>query len=190
MMGGVDTDVCGRTSLPGLLAAGEVACTGLHGANRLASNSLLEGLVFGHRAAATARALAAESSRAASVPDWDPGRAVPPDEGVIVKQNWDEIRHLMWNYVGIVRTDKRLARAQRRLDNLVGEIQEYYWGYLVDRDMLELRNLAEVARLIVACAQERKESRGLHYTLSWPGKLDPRDTVLVRGKPALSAWPR
>jgi len=109
---------------------------------------------------------------------------------VIVKQNWDEIRHLMWNYVGIVRTDKRLARAQRRLDNLAGEIQEYYWGYLVDRDMLELRNLAEVARLIVACAQERKESRGLHYTLSWTGQVPPCDTVLVRGRPAPAAWPR
>jgi len=188
--GGVCTDLQGRTTLPGLLAAGEVACTGLHGANRLASNSLLEGLVFGHRAADAARGISAESVRSPSVPDWDPGRAVPPDEGVIVKQNWDEIRHLMWNYVGIVRTDKRLARAQRRLDNLAGEIQEYYWGYLVDRDMLELRNLAEVAQLIVACAQERKESRGLHYTLSWTGQIPPRDTVLVRGKPAPAAWPR
>jgi len=136
------------------------------------------------------RGVAAESPRAPSVPDWDPGRAVPSDEGVIVKQNWDEIRQLMWNYVGIVRTDKRLARAQRRLDNLVGEIQEYYWGYLVDRDLLELRNLADVARLIVACAQERKESRGLHYTLSWPAMGAPRETVLVRGKPMPSAWPR
>jgi len=188
--GGVCTDLQGRTTLPGLLAIGEVACTGLHGANRLASNSLLEGLVFGHRAAETARGIAAESSRVPEVPEWDPGRAVPSDEGVIVKQNWDEIRQLMWNYVGIVRTDKRLARAQRRLDNLVGEIQEYYWGYLVDRDLLELRNLAEVARLIVACAQERKESRGLHYTLSWPVQAAPRDTVLVRGRPAPAAWPR
>ena len=188
--GGVCTDLNGQTSIPGLLAAGEVACTGLHGANRLASNSLLEGLVFGHRAAAAGRLIAADSPRMPEVPDWDPGRAVPPDEGVIVKQNWDEIRHLMWNYVGIVRTDKRLARAQRRLDNLVGEIQEYYWGYLVTRDLLELRNLADVARLIVACAQERKETRGLHYTLSWPGQLEPRDTVLVLGKPAPDAWPR
>src|SRR5438067_2859317 len=186
--GGVCTDLRGQTTLPGLLAIGEVACTGLHGANRLASNSLLEGLVFGHRAAQTAQQIAAQGTLP-QVPDWDPGRAVPADEGVIVKQNWDEIRHLMWNYVGIVRTDKRLARAQRRLDNLAGEIQEYYWGYLVDRDMLELRNLAEVAQLIVACAQERKESRGLHYTLSWTGQVPPRDTVLVRGKPALSAWP-
>ena len=188
--GGVCTDLNGQTSIPGLLAAGEVACTGLHGANRLASNSLLEGLVFGHRAAATAQLIAKGSPRMPEVPDWDPGRAVPPDEGVIVKQNWDEIRSLMWNYVGIVRTDKRLARAQRRLDNLVGEIQEYYWGYLVTRDLLELRNLADVARLIVACAQERKESRGLHYTLSWPGQVEPRDTVLVRGRPAPDAWPR
>ena len=191
--GGVCTDLNGRTSIPGLLAIGEVACTGLHGANRLASNSLLEGLVFGHRAAETARELAEQAGSPTRVPDWDTGRAVTPDEGVIVKQNWEEIRNLMWNYVGIVRTDKRLARAQRRLDNLVGEIQEYYWGYLVTRDLLELRNVAEVARLIVACAQERKESRGLHYTLSWPQKDDEhwlRDTVLMRGKPAPEAWPR
>ena len=187
------TDLSAQTSIPGLLAAGETACTGLHGANRLASNSLLEGLVFGHRAAATAKLIAREAPRSPSVPDWDPGRAVPPDEGVIVKQNWDEIRNLMWNYVGIVRTDKRLARAQRRLDNLVGEIQEYYWGYLVTRDMIELRNLADVARLIVTCAQQRKESRGLHFTLSWPGRDDTgslHDTVLRRGKPAPEAWPR
>jgi L-aspartate oxidase len=154
---------------------------------------LLEGLVFGHRAAEAARELAEQAPAAPREPDWDPGRDVPPDEGVIVKQNWDEIRHLMWNYVGIVRTDKRLSRAQHRLDNLVGEIQEYYWGYLVTRDLLELRNLADVARLIVACAQERKESRGLHYTLSWPQKDDAhwlRDTVLMRGKPAPEAWPR
>ena len=190
--GGVCTDLRGLTTVPGLLAIGEVACTGLHGANRLASNSLLEGLVFGHRAAQSALEVKQAWKRpAASVPDWDPGSAVAPDEGVIVKQNWDEIRHLMWNYVGIVRTDKRLARAERRLLNLSGEIQEYYWGYLIDRDMIELRNLAEVAHLIVACAQERRESRGLHYTLSWPDPAEPpRDTVLLRGKPAPEAWPR
>ena len=187
--GGVCTDLRGHTTLPGLLAAGEVACTGLHGANRLASNSLLEGLVFGHRAAAAAFETRFTGALP-SAPDWDPGRAVPPDEGVIVKQNWDEIRHLMWNYVGIVRTDKRLSRAQRRLENLLTEIQEYYWGTLVDRDLLELRNLADVARLIVACAQQRQESRGLHYTLTWPGQVEPRDTVLVRGQPAPQAWPR
>ncbi|HYZ90664.1 MAG TPA: FAD-binding protein, partial [Myxococcales bacterium] len=190
--GGVCTDLQGQTTLAGLLAVGEVACTGLHGANRLASNSLLEGLVFGYRASRRAAELLTVRSPNVAVPDWNPGRAVAPEEGVIVKQNWDEIRALMWNYVGIVRTDKRLTRAQRRLDNLVDEIQEYYWGYLVTRDIIELRNVADVARLIVACAQERKESRGLHYTLSWPG-ADPswlRDTVFVRGKPSPEAWPR
>jgi L-aspartate oxidase len=190
--GGVCTDLNGQSTLPGLFAIGEVACTGLHGANRLASNSLLEGLVFGHRAAEHAGKSLGDLAPPAAIPEWNPGRAVAPEEGVIVKQNWDEIRLLMWNYVGIVRTDKRLARAERRLDNLLGEIQEYYWGYLVTRDIVEVRNLADVARLIVACAQERKESRGLHYTLSWPGS-DPswiRDTVLVRGRPAPEAWPR
>jgi L-aspartate oxidase len=192
--GGVATDLWGRTTIPNLVAVGETACTGLHGANRLASNSLLEGLVFGHRAAANAaQLLAGMPPSSARVPDWDPGHAAPPDEGVIVKQNWDEIRHLMWNYVGIVRTDKRLARAQHRLDNLAQEIQEYYWGYVVTRDVIELRNLADVARLIVTSAQLRKESRGLHYTLSWPARDDAnflRDTVLLRGKPLPEAWPR
>ena len=190
--GGVCTDLDGQTTLPGLFAIGEAACTGLHGANRLASNSLLEGLVFGHRAADRAAEHATGFPSGPAIPEWNPGTAVAPEEGVVVKQNWDEIRALMWNYVGIVRTDKRLDRAERRLDNLLGEIQEYYWGYLVTRDVVELRNLADVARLIVACAKERKESRGLHYTLSWPGS-DPsaiHDTVLVRGKPAPQAWPR
>ena len=193
--GGVATDLHGRTTIPGLVAIGECASTGLHGANRLASNSLLEGLVYGHRAGEIGDQLmeGADPSLFEKVPDWDPGHAVPPDEGVVVKQNWDEIRNLMWNYVGIVRTDKRLARAARRLDNLVDEIQEYYWGYLVTRDLIELRNLADVARLIVASAQERKESRGLHYTLSWPKTDDEKwlkDTVLVRGRLAPDAWPR
>ena len=193
--GGVATDLHGRTTIPGLVAIGECASTGLHGANRLASNSLLEGLVFGHRAGEIGDQLmeGADPALFEKVPDWDPGHAVPPDEGVVVKQNWDEIRNLMWNYVGIVRTDKRLARAARRLDNLVDEIQEYYWGYLVTRDLIELRNLADVARLIVASAQERKESRGLHYTLSWPDTDDAKwlkDTVLVRGRLAPDAWPR
>ncbi len=195
LCGGVCTDLQGQTTLPGLLAVGEVSCTGLHGANRLASNSLLEGLVFGRRAALLAAEMAKEDLAAAfdRVPDWDPGKAVAPDEGVIVKQNWDEVRQLMWNYVGIVRTDKRLERARRRLDNLIGEIQEYYWGYLLTRDLIELRNVADVASLIVACAMARKESRGLHSTLSWPQTDDVRwlhDTVLVRGRLAPSAWPR
>jgi L-aspartate oxidase len=185
MCGGVVTDEHGRTSVPGLFAVGEVSCTGLHGANRLASNSLLEGLVFGHRAVT----VAAEevNGRAGQQPppvrDWDPGHAVPSDERVVVSQNWDEVRRLMWNYVGIVRTGKRLARARARLDLLREEIRQYYWDYQVTRDVIELRNIADVAHLVVECATRRKESRGLHYTLDYPAADDHnwlRDTVLQR----------
>jgi L-aspartate oxidase len=169
MCGGVVADVTGRTSLPGLWAIGEVSCTGLHGANRLASNSLLEGLVFGHRAA---MACAAELNslsipNPSEVPAWDDGTAVPSDEAVVVSQNWEEIRRLMWNFVGIVRTQKRLARARARLDLLRSEIRQYYWDYKVTRDVIELRNIADVAHLIVDCASRRQESRGLHYTLDF-----------------------
>jgi len=164
MCGGVVVDANGRTSLPGLWAIGEVACSGLHGANRLASNSLLEGLVYGHRAA---RDL--ESSLPGLLrfdgPSWDVGEAAPSDEAVVVSQNWDEIRRFMWNYVGIVRTDRRLERADRRIHLLRDEIREYYWKHLVTRDLLELRNIAVVAETIVRCAFARRESRGLHYNL-------------------------
>jgi L-aspartate oxidase len=185
MCGGVVVDEEGRTTLPGLWAVGEVACTGLHGANRLASNSLLEGLVYGHRAAmAAARPVepAAESAFG-EVPDWDPGQAVPSDEAVVVTHNWDEIRRFMWNYVGIVRTDRRLRRAARRIKMLQEEIREYYWAHLVNRDMLELRNIADVAELIIRCAEARKESRGLHYNLDYPhaGEDWRGDTRIVRG---------
>lgn len=185
MCGGVVVDTDGQTSLPGLWAIGEVTCTGLHGANRLASNSLLEGLVYGHH---VAQALEGGAANALpdEIPDWDAGSAVRSDEAVVVKQNWEEIRRFMWNYVGIVRTDKRLHRAARRIAMLQEEIREYYWAHLVDRDMLELRNLADLAELIVACASARKESRGLHYTLDYP-EMDPayaRDTLIVRGQPA------
>lgn len=185
MCGGVVVDRDGRTSLPGLWGIGEVTCSGLHGANRLASNSLLEGLVYGHHVAI---ALESEEARLlpGDVPDWDVGSAVRSDEAVVVKQNWEEIRRFMWNYVGIVRTDKRLHRAARRIAMLQEEIREYYWRHLVDRDMLELRNLADVAELIIACATARKESRGLHYTLDHP-ETDPalaRDTVVVKGSAA------
>jgi L-aspartate oxidase len=188
MCGGVSTDLEGRTTIPGLWAIGECAHTGLHGANRLASNSLLEGLVFGHRAAQALKDLpeAERKKPFHDVPDWDVGQAGTPDEAVVITQNWDELRRLMWNYVGIVRSTKRLQRAARRIALLQEEIVEYYWKYFVTRDLLELRNIACVAQLIVECALARKESRGLHYTIDYPetDAKDPRDTVAKRGVPA------
>jgi len=181
--GGVSTDLGGRTSIPGLFAVGEVAHTGLHGANRLASNSLLEGLVFGHRAARAAAEELGVKAQTEEVPPWDPGAAVDPNEAVLVTHNWEEVRRLMWNYVGSVRTDKRLMRARRRLDLLREEIRDYYWRFKVTRDVIELRNIADVALLIVECASRRKESRGLHYTLDYPNRDDHnwnKDTVVQR----------
>ncbi|MDH5492725.1 MAG: L-aspartate oxidase, partial [Myxococcales bacterium] len=163
--GGVIVDAQGRATIPGLWAVGEVSCSGLHGANRLASNSLLEGLVYGHGCAASIAALD-RSAALPEVPEWDVGEAVPSDEAVIITQNWDELRRTMWNYVGIVRSDLRLRRAARRVALLQEEIREYYWEHLVTRDLLELRNIADVAEAIVASAAFRKESRGLHYTLN------------------------
>jgi L-aspartate oxidase len=180
--GGVVVDADGRSSVPGLWAIGETTCSGLHGANRLASNSLLEGLVYGRRAA-----LAAQQERPrvapADPPDWNSGEAVPSDEAVVVAHNWDELRRSMWNYVGIVRSERRLARAARRIALLKEEIQEYYWKHRLTIDLLELRNIADVAELIVACAQFRKESRGLHYTIDYPNADDAflGDTLLWRG---------
>ncbi len=181
--GGVKVDLQGQTDLANLFAVGEVSSTGLHGANRLASNSLLEGLVWATRAAERARTLLAATHFAEVPPAWDSGQAVDSDESVVVSQNWDELRRLMWNYVGIVRTDKRLARARRRLALLREEIQEYYWRFKVTSDTLELRNIADVAALIVESATRRFESRGLHYTLDWPRRNDerpPADTILSR----------
>ena len=179
--GGVVTDSTGRTSLRNLYAVGEVAMTGFHGACRLASNSLLEGLVFGVRAAEDAAET--ESLRPPAVAPWYAGAAGDPSEAVVVTQNWDEIRRLMWNYVGIVRTDKRLERARRRIELIREEIREYYWNFKVTGDLLELRNLALTGHLIIECARRRKESRGLHYTLDYPAKDDRwrKDTVLRRG---------
>jgi L-aspartate oxidase len=185
MCGGVRIDADGRTTLPGLWAVGEVTCSGLHGANRLASNSLLEGLVFGHRAAS---AVVGEASAVPviEVPEWDVGEAVASDEAVVVTHNWDELRRFMWNYVGIVRTEKRLHRAARRVALLQEEIREYYWQHVVTRDLLELRNIADVAGLIIACASARRESRGLHYNLDHPNALEEYrgDTVISNGVPA------
>jgi L-aspartate oxidase len=187
MCGGVVAKVDGRTSIPGLFAIGETACTGLHGANRLASNSLLEGLVMGFQCARHLEtSLFADRNALPSHPEvrpWDPGSAVASDEAVVVTQNWDELRRAMWNYVGIVRTNKRLERAATRIKVLQEEIREYYWAHLVTRDLLELRNICTVASAIVACARARHESRGLHYTLDYPSP-DPafaRDTLVRRG---------
>ncbi len=165
--GGVVTTVDGETDIAGLYAVGEVACTGLHGANRLASNSLLEALVCAQRAAERVSTQPLPSARE-EIPAWQSGHAHNADELVVVSHNWDEIRRLMWDYVGIVRTNKRLQRAQARIANLQEEIQEYYWDFNVTSDLLELRNIATVAELIVACALQRPESRGLNYNLDYP----------------------
>ena len=166
--GGIVTDLTGRTDLEGLYAVGEAACTGLHGANRLASNSLLECLVVGRAAAAAIQQEGHAEACSAALPDWDESRVSDPDEEVVVAHNWDELRRLMWNYVGIVRTDKRLARAKHRIAMLRDEIHEYYANFKVSRDLLELRNLVDVASLIVDSARARRESRGLHFSRDWP----------------------
>ncbi len=177
--GGVVTDEDGQTELAGLMAVGEVACTGLHGANRLASNSLLEGLVFAHRAAMKV----IEDPQLpvdVEIPAWHSGDAEDSDERVVISHNWDEIRRCMWDYVSIVRTNKRLLRAQKRIENLREEIRQYYWDFKITADLLELRNIAQVAELIINCALQRPESRGLHFNMDCPGQDETwakRDTI-------------
>jgi L-aspartate oxidase len=178
--GGIVIDLAGRTDLPGLYAAGECSESGLHGANRLASNSLLECFVFGEAAAADILDHWDAFDAPPQVRAWDESRVTDSDEEVVIKQNWTEIRRFMWNYVGIVRTTKRLQRAQHRIALLAGEVEEYYGAFRVTTDLIELRNLVQTAELIVASALKRKESRGLHYTLDYPDLLaEARDTVLV-----------
>ncbi len=183
MCGGLIVDNYGRTNLGNLYAIGEVACTGLHGANRLASNSLLEALVFAKRAAEMSVQYIEEKRQMPfpQAPEWDPGSATDSEEMVVVSHNWDEIRRFMWNYVGIVRTNKRLERAKSRVSLIQEEIKEYYWNFFITRDLLELRNIALVADLIITCALLRKESRGLHYNLDYDSKDDKywcRDSVI------------
>lgn len=188
--GGVATNLAAETSLPGLYACGEVACTGLHGANRLASNSLLEAVVLAHRGALSVVAFVEKAKREqrekrnraaqSKIPAWRDLGGGDVDERVVISHNWDELRNTMWDYVSILRTTKRLARARRRIANLARETQEYYWNFSVDPRLLELRNLIQVAELVVRCAQQRKESRGLHAIVDYPKKLKPARDSHVR----------
>ena len=185
MCGGVATDIYGRTDLKQLYAIGETACTGLHGANRLASNSLIEALVYADTAAKQ-NIKDIKTLSADYIPDpppWDEVGTTDSDEHIMVSHNWDEIRRFMWNYVGIVRSDKRLERAKRRIEITQKEINDYYWDFRVSADLIELRNIATVAELIIKCARHRKESRGLHYNIAYPHRDDQRwqkDTVIRR----------
>ncbi|MDL2286740.1 L-aspartate oxidase, partial [Desulfococcaceae bacterium OttesenSCG-928-F15] len=181
MCGGVVTDLSGRTDIPNLYAVGETACTGLHGANRLASNSLLEALVYAHKSAEDALTSHGKIRLPENLPRWDEMGATDSDEMVMVAHNWDEIRMFMWNYVGIVRSDKRLARARHRLAIIRREIEKYYWDFRLTSDLIELRNIALLADLIIQSAELRKESRGLHYSIDYPERDDlnwRKNTVL------------
>ena len=177
--GGVVVDTSGCTDILGLYAIGETSSTGLHGANRMASNSLLECMVYAESAAAHIASNIHQTASPSVTPAWDESRVTDSDEDVVISHNWDELRRFMWDYVGIVRTDKRLQRAQHRVQLLQGEIAEYYSNYKVSNDLLELRNLAMVAQLMIRCAISRRESRGLHYTLDYPQLLpQAKDTIL------------
>ena len=177
--GGVLVDERGLTDVPNLYAVGETSCTGLHGANRMASNSLLECFVYGRSAAQDIQARLDQVAPPCALPCWDASQVTDSDEDVIIAHNWDELRRFMWDYVGIVRTSKRLQRAEHRVRLLLDEIDEFYSNYKVSRDLIELRNLAQVAELMIRSAMARRESRGLHYTLDYPALLpEAFDTIL------------
>ena len=180
--GGVRTDLKGESSIANLFVIGETSCTGLHGANRLASNSLLEAAVFAHHAAAEVISRLPHLPEPTALPPWDTCHASEPDEQVVISQVWDEVRRFMWNYVGIVRTGRRLMRARKRIDLVQEEIETYYWDFKLTSDLIELRNIATVAELVVECALRRRESRGLHYTLDYPepDSRFQRDTIIQR----------
>ncbi|MFX1259642.1 MAG: L-aspartate oxidase, partial [Promethearchaeota archaeon] len=177
--GGVLSAIDGTTEVKNLFVIGESACTGFHGANRLASNSLLEGLVCAHNCAKTLSNLL-PNLKIKEFKEWEPGNAVPSTEAVVITQNWDEIRRFCWNYVGIVRTDKRLQRAKKRINLLLDEINQYYWDFKIEKNLIELRNLATVAKIIIVSAISRKESRGIHYNVDHPKKADLVRPTLIR----------
>ncbi|OPY86035.1 MAG: L-aspartate oxidase [Syntrophus sp. PtaU1.Bin208] len=184
LCGGVVVNHYGETNIDGLFALGEVSCTGLHGANRLASNSLLEAVVYAHRAfVRISEGFFQRREISLAIPPWGQQKANESDESVVVSHNWDEIRRCMWNYVGIVRSNKRLERAERRIDMISREIDEYYQQFFITKDLIELRNITTAAKLIVSCAKLRKESRGLHYNIDYPDRNDEdwqRDTIVSR----------
>ena len=181
--GGIVTDLNARTSIPGLYAAGEASCTGLHGANRLASNSLLECIVFSEAASNDILAQPLSATPAQALPEWDESRVSDPDEEIVISHNWDELRRFMWDYVGIVRTTKRLQRAQHRIRLLEREINEFYSNFRVSHDLIELRNLVLTADLIVQCALKRKESRGLHFSRDYPDLLEKASNSMLKKRP-------
>ncbi|MFX0029880.1 MAG: L-aspartate oxidase [Candidatus Hermodarchaeota archaeon] len=177
--GGVKADIDGTTDVKNLYVIGESACTGLHGANRLASNSLLEGIVTAYECA-NSISKRIKTIKFKEFPEWEPGNAVPSTEAVVLSQNWDEIRRFMWNYVGIVRTDKRLQRAKKRINLLLDEIDQYYWDFKIEKNLVELRNLATVAKIIIVSAISRKESRGIHYNIDYPEKSELSRPTMIR----------
>ena len=184
--GGVRTDGNGNTTVQNLYAVGEVGCTGLHGANRLASNSLLEAMVIAHNAVDHAATRLQDPFPFApeSIPNWSSGDAADSNEQIVISHNWDEIRRFMWDYVGIVRTNKRLERAKNRIRLIRNEIEKYYWDFLLTPDLVELRNLASVAEMIIDCAMARQESRGLHYNLDYPVNNEPGGKSTILRRPA------